>query len=182
MNAAIFLADGFEEIEAISVIDVLRRGEFNIDSISISENLEVTGAHGVSINADKIFSAVNFDNYDILILPGGMPGTTNLLKHEGLCDLLKEFNLKEKTIGAICAAPIVLGNLGILNNKKGTCYPGFEEQLIGCDIINKDVVTSGNVITAKGAGVSLKFALKILSAKRDDEYINNLMKKMIVSG
>lgn len=180
MKVAIFLADGFEEIEAISVLDVLRRGEFTVDSISISENLEVKGAHGISIITDKVFSKVKFDNYDILVLPGGMPGTTNLLKHKGLCNLLKEFNLEGKTIGAICAAPIVLGHLEILKDKEGTCYPGFEEQLIDCNIINENVVVSDNIITAKGAGVALNFALKILSTKRDDAYIERLMKTMII--
>lgn len=182
MKVAIFLANGFEEVEAISVIDVLRRGEFIVDSISISSQLDVVGAHGISIQADKHFSQAEFNEYDILVLPGGMPGTTNLLEHKKLGELLQDFDSKGKTIGAICAAPIVLGKLGILKNREATCYPGFEEQLIGSRIINKSVVVSDHIITAKGVGVSLEFAMEILAKDKDDQYIRNLKANMIMLG
>ncbi|PKM94071.1 MAG: DJ-1 family protein [Firmicutes bacterium HGW-Firmicutes-1] len=181
MKVAIFLAEGFEEIEAISIIDVLRRGEANVDTISISNSQYVEGGHSITIKADKLFTETQFDDYDMLVLPGGMPGTTNLGKHKQLCALLIEFNKKGKTLGAICAAPSVLGELGILNNKESTCYPGYESQLIGCKVKNMDIVTSNNVITGKGAGVAISFALELLKTSKDSSYIEALRKKMIMS-
>ncbi|PKM50923.1 MAG: DJ-1 family protein [Firmicutes bacterium HGW-Firmicutes-7] len=180
MNVAVFLAEGFEEIEAISIIDVLRRGEANVDTISISNSVCVEGGHRITVKADKLFSGTQFEDYDMLILPGGMPGTTNLGKHEQLCKLLVEFNEKGKKIGAICAAPIVLGKLGILDNKEATCYPGYEDQLKGCVVVNSDIVTSSNIITGKGAGVAILFTLELLKLSKDHDYVEALKKKLIL--
>lgn len=181
MKVAVFLADGFEEIEAISIIDVLRRGMIEVDTISISENFEVNGAHGIIVIADKKFSEEQFDYYDMLVLPGGMPGTTNLGKHEGLCKLLTRFALEGKKLAAICAAPSVLGQLRILEGKEATCYPGFEKQLIGCKLMNKDVVVSDNIITGKGAGVAIDFALELLKVYKAHDFVENLRIKLIAS-
>lgn len=181
MKTAIFLAEGFEEIEAVSIIDVLRRGQVSVDLVSITEKLEVKGAHGISLIADGLFEGMSFQDHDMLLLPGGMPGTKNLLKHQGLCLLLKEFNEEGKSLGAICAAPSVLGQLGILKNKKATCYPGFEDQLLGCKVLNQNIVVSHNITTGKGAGVAIQFALEILRSYHTQEYVDQLRDSLIVS-
>ena len=159
---AIFLAVGFEEIEAVSTIDVLRRGGMVVDMISVSGNLDVEGAHGISLKCDRLFYNVDYTEYEVLVLPGGMPGADNLNKHEGLTDLLPEFIKSGKKIAAICAAPMILGRLGLLEGLEAICYPGFESELEGARISEKPVVTDGSVITAKGAGVAMHFALEIL--------------------
>lgn len=156
----IFLADGFEEIEAITTIDLLRRAQLKVSSVSISDKKEVTGAHGITIHADILFSEAKFEDAEMLILPGGMPGTDNLHK-SALPQLLTDFNAQEKNIAAICAAPLILGDLGILEGKKATCYPGFESHL-GNSYVGGILVDSKNIITAKGPGVTFDFALSII--------------------
>lgn len=180
MKAAIFLAAGFEEIEAISIIDVLRRGGVDVNVISCSGMEDVSGAHGIVVKSDDLFFMIDYSEYDLFILPGGMPGTTNLAKHEGLCNLLKEEYDKGKKIGAICAAPSVLGQIGILEGKMATCYPGFEEHLIGAKFLDQDIVSDGNIITGRGPGVSIKFGLELLKNIKNDEEIQDMAKKMIV--
>ena len=161
MNVFLFLAEGFEEIEAITPIDLLRRAGFEVCTVSISENEMVTGAHNISIKADTTFAKADFSNADMLIIPGGMPGTTNLDNHEGLRQLLLDFNSANKHIASICAAPLILGKLGILNGKKATCYPGFEE-FLGESHCTERVVISENIITSQGPGTSFDFALAII--------------------
>ena len=159
---AVFLAVGFEEVEAVSTIDVLRRGGLDVDMISVSGNLDVEGGHGISLKCDRLFYNVDYTDYDVLVLPGGMPGTDNLNKHEGLVELLPEFISQGKKVAAICAAPMILGQLGLLENRDAICYPGFEEHLKGAHISYKTVVRDDNIITAKGAGVAMAFGLEIL--------------------
>jgi 4-methyl-5(b-hydroxyethyl)-thiazole monophosphate biosynthesis len=178
-KAAIFLATGFEEIEAISIIDVLRRGEVDIDIVSVSGNKSVQGSHGITVKGDKLFFDIDFSEYELLILPGGMPGTINLAKHEGLCELLERFHKEGKYIAAICAAPTVLGKLNILEGIKATCYPGFEQELIGAIVLKEDVISDKNIITGKGAGVAINFALEILKMYKNTEYIIELGKSLI---
>ena len=118
---AVFLADGFEEIEAVSIIDILRRADIETTTISISGNREVNGSHKIKILADKLFNEINIDDYSMIVLPGGMPGSKNLNEHPGLREQILNFHEQNKMLGAICAAPLVFGNLGILKNKKATC-------------------------------------------------------------
>ncbi len=158
----LFLADGFEETEALATVDLLRRAGVDICTVSISECEYVTGSHGVTVKSDCLFSAKDFADADMLVLPGGMPGTKNLGEHAGLCALLKQFNADGKYLAAICAAPSVLGKLGILEGKQATCYPGFE-QALGDSFIGGVLVESKNIITAKGPGVAFDFALAIIS-------------------
>ncbi|MBC7959701.1 MAG: DJ-1/PfpI family protein [Vallitaleaceae bacterium] len=181
MKAVVVLAKGFEETEAIAIVDVLRRGEVEVDMVSIAGNIEVEGAHGIYIRADKLFYDIPYDDVDMIILPGGMPGTNNLGKNEDLCELIKSFNAQGKWIAAICAAPSVLGKLGVLEGKSATCYPGFEEALSGCLIKNEDIVKSHNILTAKGVGVAIKFALEILTLCQSLSYVEELRRKLIVS-
>lgn len=176
MQVYLFLADGFEEIEAIAPIDILRRANINIQTVSISGTKEVTGAHGIIIHADLLFTEVDLSLNDMLILPGGMPGTKNLDAHQALKTLLAAQYKKGGKIAAICAAPSILGKMGLLEGKEAICYPGFEEALNGAVISRNLVVKSENIITAKGAGVAVEFALQIveeLKGKSESEKISS---------
>ncbi len=177
----VFLAEGFEEIEAISILDILRRGGLKAESVSITQQTTVEGAHGIKITTDTCFNNVDYSEVDGLILPGGMPGTQNLGNHERLGNLLKSFNNKSKLIGAICAAPSVLGELGILKGKRAVCYPGFEEKMKGAIIEVSNVVQDGHVVTGMGPGVSIKFGLQILKMYKDETYVKELADNLILN-
>jgi 4-methyl-5(b-hydroxyethyl)-thiazole monophosphate biosynthesis len=162
-KACVFFADGFEEVEALTVVDILRRAGIETKMVSISDSLDLVGRSNIRINADVLFSQMKYDDVDLLVLPGGQPGTTYLGQHEGLKKLLKVFaGKKKKKVAAICAAPTVLGALGILEGRKATCYPGLENQLTGAEVEQgKKVVVDGNVITSRGVGTAVPFALKL---------------------
>ena len=169
---AVHLADGFEEIEAISIIDVLRRAEIEVLVVSVTGSLEVTGAHQIKVLADTLFEDVNYDDLFMIVLPGGMPGASYLDSHLGLRTQIKQFNDQNRPLAAVCAAPMVLGNLGLLKGKQAVCYPGFEKYLSGAEVLTVPVVESGNVITGRGIGAVLEFALMIVkravSAEKSD--------------
>jgi 4-methyl-5(b-hydroxyethyl)-thiazole monophosphate biosynthesis len=154
----IFLDNGFEEIEAITTIDLLRRANVSLTTVSVTGANVVLGAHNIPVQADKLFNDVDFSDAEMLILPGG---ATNLIQHQDLCDLLVQHNQQDKLIAAICAAPAVLGQLGILQDKQATCYPGFE-QYLGESHVGGLVVESHNIITAKGPGLSSDFAFCLI--------------------
>ena len=154
----IFLDNGFEEIEAITTIDLLRRANIALTTVSVTGVEMVLGAHNISVKADKLFQEVDFTDAEMLILPGG---ATNLIERKRLCELLLKHNEQDKLIAAICAAPAVLGQLGVLQGKQATCYPGFEHHL-GESHVGGLVVESKNVITAKGPGLSSDFAFCII--------------------
>ena len=166
----IFLADGFEEIEALTVIDVLRRAEMPVKTVSISSSLYVTGAHGVTIKADTLYDNTLFTDPDWLILPGGMPGATNLYEHDQLKGLLRRHNEEGRKIAAICAAPaVVLGQLGILAGKKATCYPSFEGLCHGAEMVDSPVVISENLVCGNGPANAMSWALNIVSVAKDEQ-------------
>lgn len=179
MKAVIFLANGFEEIEAITVIDVLRRAKVDIKAVSVSGSLSVTGAHKISVVTDALYEEINFEDMDMLILPGGMPGTTNLTAHQRLMDNISRFARDGKWVCAICAAPSVLGGLGILRGKAAVCYPGYEASLQGADVKSDSVVQDGKVITARGPGVSIPFALKLVEVLKGPELSEKLRNDMM---
>lgn len=154
----IFLDNGFEEIEAITTIDLLRRANIALTTVSVTGAETVLGAHDIAVKTDKLFADVDFADAEMLILPGG---ATKLHECQPLCDLLIEHNNQNKLIAAICAAPSVLGRLGILQGKQATCYPGFEE-FLGESYIDGLVVESKNVVTAKGPGLSSDFAFCLI--------------------
>lgn len=158
----LFLADGFEDIEALTPVDVLRRGGLNVKSVSINGQKLVESAHGVTVGCDSLFEDLSFTDASMLILPGGMPGAANLSQHEGLRKLILQFNADNKPLAAICAAPMVYGMLGILKGKKATCYPGFEEQLKGAIYTAAPVEQDDNFITGNGPGSAMLFAFTIL--------------------
>lgn len=154
----IFLDNGFEEIEAVTTIDLLRRAKVALTTVSLTGKVHVLGAHNIAVAADCLYDDVDFSDAEALILPGG---PTNLMQHASLTELLVNHNTAGKLIAAICAAPSVLGQLGILQGKKATCYPGYENYL-GESFIGGLVVESKNIITAKGPGLSSDFAFRII--------------------
>jgi len=158
----IFLAEGFEETEAVATMDVMRRGGLDVTSVSITGDLLVTGAHGIAVNADTLFEKANLLSGDMLVLPGGTPGAYNLNAHDGLKNALEQYAANGKKIAAICAAPLVLGGLGLLQGKTATAYPGFESTLKGAEYINSPVVKDGNIITGQGPGFAFQFGLAIV--------------------
>ena len=161
-KVAIFMAEGCEEIEGLTVVDVLRRAKMDITMVSITDSKTVTGSHGVTFETDECISGVDFTEYDGVVLPGGLPGTTNL----GACDkvvaLIKEFAGQGKLVAAICAAPSVLGKHGLLQGKKATSYPGYDEEMPGCTYLTDSVVRDGNIITGRGMGTAIDFSLAIV--------------------
>ena len=161
-KVAIFMAEGCEEIEGLTVVDVLRRAKMEITMVSITDAKTVTGSHGVTFEADACLSDVDFTEYDGVILPGGLPGTTNLSECAQVVSLIKEFAELDKLVAAICAAPSVLGKNGLLEGKKATSYPGYEEEMPGCTYLTDSVVRDGNIITSRGMGTAIDFALAIL--------------------
>ena len=158
----VFLATGFEEIEALTPVDILRRGGVDVNLVSITGNEIVTGARGINVKADVLFENLDKDAAYMLVLPGGMPGTTNLMTYEPLMELVKAYNSKGKYVTAICAAPTIFGKIGLLNGKKATCYPGMEGDLTGANVKYDSVVVDGNIVTSRGMGTALDFALKLL--------------------
>ena len=156
-----FLADGSEEVECLAVADVLVRAGIKVTLVSISNNKEVTGSHGFTIVADTTIGEIDFEQADLLFLPGGMPGTKRLSECRPLCDALVKANEEGRRLAAICAAPSILGGLGILKGKTATCYPGFEGALAGANVTGDGVVTDGNVTTARGLGYALDLGLEL---------------------
>lgn len=163
-NSFVFLANGFEEIEALATVDVLRRAGINTITVSITTSQTVTGAHGIEVKADTSIEKIICNSNDTLILPGGMPGATNLAECTALTEILKKHNTEQGTIAAICASPaVVLAPLGILDNKTATCYPGFESAFTNCTKGDSPVVLDKNIITANGPGTAIDFALAIVA-------------------
>jgi len=174
MRVFIFLAEGFEEIEAIAPIDILRRAGFDVATVSISDTKSVTGAHGITVLADKLFTEADFSIVDLLYLPGGMPGTINLDAHVGLKKLIQRQMNDGKNVAAICAAPSILGKLGLLADKEAICYPGFENQLSGAIISKQKIVKDGNISTAKGAGVAIQFAIDLINSLKNKDLADKI--------
>ncbi len=160
-KVVLFLAEGFEEIEAITIIDILRRAEIDVTTVSVTGDKTVTGAHHIPVVVDELFENVNYSEYDMIALPGGMPGAKNLNEHEGVKEQLKIF-ANEKHIAAICAAPMILGNMGLLKGKRATCYPGFEPELIEATVTKEPVTVDGNIVTGKGPAFAISFSLQLV--------------------
>ncbi len=175
----IFMADGCEEIEGLTVVDIVRRAGIHITTISISDKKEVAGAHGITFLADAKKDEVDFSTLDGIVLPGGMPGTTNLGADETVDKVIREFAAGGKLVAAICAAPSVLGQAGLLNGKHATSYPGFEPKLTGAVTSEDPVVQDGNVITSRGMGTAIAFALEIVSYFTDKKTADKLAESII---
>ena len=175
----LFLAEGFEEIEAIAVVDILRRAGITLQTVSIHDTKNVKAAHDVTIEADILINEVDINRADMLILPGGIPGTHNLAKSEKLIELLKEANKRDLYLSAICAAPTVLSKAGLLQGKKAICYPGFETELEGAVIHDDLVVRDGKIITSKGPGTAMVFAYALIDILKGNLESDALRKAMI---
>jgi len=175
------LAEGFEEIEAIMIIDVLRRAGLNLITVSVTQNIVVTGSHKISVKADIFFKEADYELAQMILLPGGMPGAKNLSEHEGLNkQIIKYFN-EGKYLGAICAAPMVFGKLGILKGKNVVCFPGFETYLQGANIKQVPVIKDGMIVTGRGPGVALQFALEIVRLLGDEVTVSKLKESMLAT-
>lgn len=175
----IFLADGFEEIEALTVVDLLRRAGIEISMVSIMGRKSVTGSHKITVEADELFDEADFGSADMLILPGGMPGTSNLFGCDALKEKIKEFYDQKKLLAAICAAPTVYGKMGLLDGVRACCYPGCETDLKGADVQTTEVTKDGNFITSRGMGTAIPFGLAIIEQFQGKEAADAMAKKIV---
>lgn len=175
----VFLADGFEEIEGLTVVDLLRRADVPVDMVSITGKKEITGSHGIRVQADLLFEEADAAQAVMYVLPGGMPGTKHLGAHAGLAGLLKAAEREGKKVAAICAAPSVLGDLGLLNGHTAVCYPGFEDRLTGAVVTKESVEVSGNVTTSRGMGTAIPFALALVAQLAGQEKAEELGRGII---
>lgn len=158
----LFLAEGFEEVEALTPLDYLRRAELSVQSVGVTGK-RVTGSHGIEVTADITADEVDFNKMEMIVLPGGMPGTLNLEKNLVVQQAVDLCALNGKTIGAICAAPSILGHKSLLRGKQAVCFPGFEQTLAGATILREPVVCDGQYITARGAGAAQQFAFALIA-------------------
>ena len=161
-KTAIFLADGYEEIEALAIVDIFRRAGIELDMVSISDELLTNGSHGIQVMADMLLKDVGFDEYDMLILPGGLKGMQNLEACTTLMQQIDAFYENNKYIAAICASPSIFGRRGILEGRQATAYPGFEDELKGATVVDAGAVQAGHVITGRSMGSAIEFALLLV--------------------
>lgn len=160
----VHMAEGFEEVECLTIVDVLRRAQIDAKTVSVTGNRMVRGTHGVNIEADLLFEEADYDACEMIVLPGGMPGASNLGAHPGLTEKIREFAKAGRKLAAICAAPMVLAACGVLEGKKATIYPGMEEELAGSQATGQAVTRDGEVITGKGPALAMEFALALVEA------------------
>lgn len=179
-QVTVHLAEGFEEIEAVTIIDVLRRAGIDVIIVSITGKHLVKGSHNIELKADLLFEEVDYTKGEMIILPGGMPGSKNLNEHEGLKSQIIEYKNNGKYLAAICAAPIVFGHLGVLKGKRAVCYPGYEAHLIGAKIQTVSYITDNKIITGRGVGTALKFSLEVVRILLGEELTVQLRKDMLV--
>ena len=179
-KAIVFLANGFEEMEALGTVDILRRGGIEVTTVSITANPVVTGAHNVPVTADTTLEKVNLTDADALVRPGGMSGASNLNDSEAVKEALLQQYRDSKIVAAICAAPMVLGGLGLLKGRNATCYPGFEPKLIGANVTGEAVEVSDNVITGKGPGLVINFGLALVAAIKNEAVAEEVAAGLLV--
>ena len=177
----IFLADGFEDIEGLTVVDLMHRAGIDIETVSIKEENEITTSHGIAMKTDRTFAGTDFSDADMLVLPGGMPGTKYLGEYQPLRDLLTDFYGKGGKVAAICAAPTVLASLGFLNGRKATAYPSCMEGLAGAEPSLESVVVDGNVTTSRGLGTAVDFALSLIGQLLGEEKADEIAESVVYS-
>ena len=182
-KVSLFLADGFEEIEGLTVVDMLRRAGADVTTVSITGSLTIEGSHQIKVLADVLFENAEFSDTQMFVLPGGMLGTLHLKAYKPLGELLKNACTQGKYVAAICAAPTVLGSLGLLEGKKATCYPSadLEAQLTGAQHLTVPVVTDGNIITSRGMGTAIDFGAvlteKLFGQERAEQLLESIVYK-----
>ena len=169
----LFLANGFEEIEALATVDVLRRAEVPVLTVGVSGSI-VEGSHGIKVEADILLDNVEPDRMEGIILPGGMPGTLNLFNNETVIKSVEFCAANGLLLAAICAAPLILGRMNLLDGKEAVCFPGFEDELKGAKISDNFVCTSDNVVTAKGMGSAVNFGIAIVAYFKGQDYADSL--------
>ena len=174
-----FLATGFEDIEALIPLDIMRRAGVDFKTVSITGDLYVESAHGVSIKADMLIEDADFSDADLIMLPGGLPGATNLNAHDGVKKAVMEQNARGKMLGAICAAPMVLGGIGLLQGRRATCYPGFEKYLEGAEYTHELCTVDGNITTGEGPAAALPYAYTLLAALTDKQTADQIAEGMM---
>jgi 4-methyl-5(b-hydroxyethyl)-thiazole monophosphate biosynthesis len=180
-KVAVYLAEGFEEIEALTTVDILRRGDIEVDLVAVGENLQVRGAHNIKVVADILIKDISHEVYKMMVLPGGMPGTLNLDSSDTLKKQIIDFDLEKKYIGAICAAPLVIGKMGFLEDRQATCYPGNQSHLFKAIYRDDlDVIVDGNFITSRGPGTAISFGLKLVELLRGEEVSKKLAIGLLV--
>ena len=175
----IFLASGYEEVEMLTVVDLLRRSNIDIEMVSTTDSLEVTSSHNVTIKADILLKDADFDSAKMIVLPGGIPGTPNLLACKPLTDKIKEFATEGKWLSAICAAPTIYSKLGLYNGCKATCYPSCVEDLTNASYVKQPVVVDGIFITSRGAGTTIEFAAAIIERFQGKEAADTILEKIV---
>lgn len=178
-KVGVFFGTGFEEIEALTVVDLLRRVKIEVDMVSVTGEKVVMGSHNIGVNMDMLLAEEDFDALDAIVLPGGLKGTEMLENTEPLMKQVERFFENGKLVCAICAAPTILGHKGILNGKKACCYPGMEEELLEAKVSMDSVSVDGNVITSRGMGTSFDFALAIIEKLLSKEEAVAIAKKVV---
>lgn len=178
----IFLADGFESIETITPVDMLIRAQIPVRMISVTGNLIVSSSQGIKIQANLLFEDADFSDAEMLIIPGGQPGATNLCNHRGLEMLIRRLAALGKPMAAICAGPTVLGRCGVLKGRRVTVFPGYEDELEGAEYTGAFVEEDGNIITAVGPGAAIEFSKSIITLLRGREIMSSVCAKMQLKG
>ena len=178
----IFLADGFEDIEALTMVDMLRRAQIPVRTVSVTDSLTVTTSHQVTLQTDVRFADCDFSDAEVLVLPGGMPGTANLRAFEPLMELLKSHYADGKRLAAICAAPTILSDLGLLKGKKATSYPARKDDIDCEEYLEDPVVVDGTITTSRGMGTSIDFALCLIAQLKGQEKADQLAASIVYAG
>ncbi len=178
-KVGVFFGTGYEEIEALTVVDLLRRVDIETVCVAIDNQSQVMGSHQINVDMDAGIDEVDFDSLDMIVCPGGMPGTKNLEACEKLTEQIKRFYENGKLIGAICAAPSIFGHMGLLEGKRACIFPGMEEHLTGAEVVYDSVVQSDHIITSRGMGTAIDFGLKIIENLVDKETADSLGKKIV---
>lgn len=175
----VHLANGFEEIEALTIVDLLRRADLQVQTVSITGDKKVMGTHGIPVEADILYQEADYELCEMIVLPGGLPGADYLGEHEGLTKHIRCFAENDKYLAAICAAPMVFGAQGILEGKKATIYPGMEDRLIGAEPQNEKVVVDGKIITSRGPATAMPFAIKLVELLKGKAAAADLAKGLL---
>lgn len=178
-KVAVFFGTGYEEIEALAVVDILRRAEIETDMVSIMGERSVTGSHKIVVEMDKLLEEVDFNSVDMIVLPGGLAGTHNLEACEPLMEQVDRFAADGKLVAAICAAPSILGHRGHLQGKKACSYPSFESHLEGAEVQHQPAVIDGNIITGRGMGAAVPFGLAILEKLQGKDAADRMAEKIV---
>lgn len=178
-KACVFLAAGFEEVEGLMIVDLLRRAGVETYMISVSGEKKVVGSHNIAVDADCLFEEMDYADVDLLMLPGGLPGTDNLMAHAGLEKLLREFYAQGRYLAAICAAPSVFGKFGFLEGRRACSHPCREDMLTGAEVLKDPVVMDENIITGRGLGAAIPLGLKLISLLIDEETAENVKNAIV---